>query len=196
MFLVLRGIIGGIVNPRRGAWEAPDSHEAREAHEDRKGGETVREDTWKVKGFQPEIIDGDTYPATVTALKRRPSNFGEDYVLWVFHPDGFSENAEPAGSTSMAAGRNSKGMEWARRILGKSSATDMKWGKDLQEKRPVIDWGPDVLVGKRCRIVVEKVYDEDEERYRNRVVNVLPLEEAPAGEGSEEPEADFSDIPF
>jgi hypothetical protein len=157
----------------------------------------LSEDTFTVRAFTPHIIDAGTYPATVAAMKKRPSTFGDEYVQWIFQPDGFSEDAQPAGSTSLAAGRNAKGMEWARRILGKSTATDMQWGRDLKEKRPVVDWGPEILVGKPCRIVVEKNYDENEERYRNRVVNVLPPEETKVEKAAAAEEADdFEDIPF
>jgi hypothetical protein len=157
----------------------------------------VSEETFTVRAFTPEIIEAGTYPATVAAMRKRPSSFGDDYVQWIFQPDGFSEDAQPAGSTSLAAGRNAKGMEWARRILGKSEATDMKWGRELKEKRPVVDWGPDILVGKSCRIVVEKNYDENEERYRNRVVNVLPPEETKVEQAArDEEEEDFESIPF
>ena len=156
----------------------------------------MSENTFTVKAFTPEIIDAGTYPATVAAMKKRPSSFGDEYVQWIFQPDGYSEEAQPAGSTSLASGRNAKGMEWARRILGKSTATDMQWGRDLKEKRPVIDWGPETLVGKPCRIVVEKNYDEDEERHRNRVVNVLPPTKTDAEEALEETEEDFESIPF
>jgi hypothetical protein len=165
-----------------------------------RGGERkMSEDTFTVKAFRPEIIDAGTYPATVAAMKKRPGSYGEDYVLWIFQPDGFSEDAQPAGNTSLGDGLKTKGMEWARRILGKSTATDMKWGHELKEKRPVVDWGPDILVGKPCRIVVEKNWDEDEERYRNHVVNVLPptetkIEQADT-EASLEAES-FEDIPF
>src|SRR5215212_2432530 len=156
---------------------------------------TLSENTFTVKAFTPEIIDAGTYPATVAAMKKRPSSFGDEYVQWIFQPDGFSEDAQPVGSTSLASGRNAKGMEWARRILGKSTATDMQWGRDLKEKRPVVDWGPDILIGKRCRIVVEKNYDEDEERDRNRVVNVLPAVPAAEKTAAEE-EEEFGAIPF
>ena len=154
-------------------------------------------DTFTVKAFRPEIIPAGTYSATLVGMKKRPGSFGDDYVQWIFQPDGYSEDAQPAGATSLAAGATAKGMEWARRILGKSDATDTKWGRDLKEKRPVVDWGPDILIGKPCRIVVEKNYDEDEERYRNRVVNVLPpgetnVEEAAAAEETD----DFESIPF
>src|SRR5215218_4690954 len=157
----------------------------------------VSEDTFTVKAFRPEIIEAGTYPAKLVAMKKRPGGFGEDYVMWIFQPDGHSEDAQPAGATSMAAGANAKGMEWARRMLGKSTATDQKWGRDLKEKRPVVDWGPDILIGKSCRIVVEKNYDEDEERYRNRVVNVLPPEETKVEKDTaDEEDADFNDISF
>jgi hypothetical protein len=156
----------------------------------------MSEDTFTVKAFKPAILEAGTYPATVAAMKKRPSSFGDEYVQWIFQPDGFSEDAQPAGSTSLAAGSTAKGMEWARRILGKSTATDMKWGRDLKEKRPVVDWGPDILLGKPCRIVVEKNYDEDEERDRNRVVNVLPPAVTAAEKTAAEEEEEFSKIPF
>jgi hypothetical protein len=158
----------------------------------------VSEDTFTVKAFRPEIIEAGIYPAKLVGMKKRPGSFGEDYVQWIFQPDGYSEDAQPAGATSMAAGATAKGMEWARRMLGKSSATDTKWGRDLKGvKRPVVDWGPDILIGKRCRIVVEKNYDEDEEAYRNRVVNVLPPEETKVEKDvAAEEEADFEALPF
>jgi hypothetical protein len=157
----------------------------------------LSEESFTVKSFEPEILENGTYPATVADMRKRPSSFGGDeYVLWIFAPDGFSEDARPAGTTSLSAGRNAKGMEWSRRILGKSQATDTKWGRDLKEKRPVVEWGPDILVGKPCRIVVEKGWDEDEERYRNRVVNVLPPEKTDAEKNLDDTEDDFSDIPF
>ncbi len=157
----------------------------------------MSEDTFTVKAFRPEIIDAGTYYAKVVAMKKRPSGFGgDDYVQWIFQPDGYSGDAQPAGATSIAAGATAKGMEWSRRILGKSDATDMKWGKDLKERRPVIDWGPDILIGKPCRIVVEKHYDEDEERYRNRVVNVLPPEKTDAEKDLDAVDKESEDIPF
>ncbi len=157
----------------------------------------MSEDTFTVKAFRPEIIEAGTYPAKLVAMKKRPGSFGEDYVMWIFQPDGYSEDAQPAGATSMAAGATAKGMEWARRMLGKSDAVDTKWGRDLKEKRPVVDWGPDILISLSCRIVVEKNYDADEERYRNRVVNVLPPQQTEVEKAaSEEEDEDFESIPF
>jgi hypothetical protein len=72
----------------------------------------------------------------------------------------------------------------------------MKWGKDLKERRPVINWGPAELEGKPCRIVVEKYFDEDEERHKNRVVSVLPPEKTTAEKDLENSEEDFESIPF
>jgi len=69
----------------------------------------------------------------------------------------------------------------------------MRWGLDIKSKRPRIDWGPE-LVGSRATIVVDKIWDEDEEIYRNRVTNVV-------AEGALKPVAaaeaeDFESIPF
>jgi hypothetical protein len=151
-------------------------------------------ENFTVRGFRPEAIEAGEYTAIVAELKLRPSSFGDQYVQWIFQLDGFSDDAQVAGSTSLAAGRTAKGMEWARRILGKSDATDMKWGRELKEKRPIIDWGPENIVGKPCRVVVEKNYDEDEEVYRNRVVNVLPPTDKVLDEADVEEE--FDEIPI
>lgn len=143
-----------------------------------------------VKADRP-VIDGGKYNATLKRFSdlMKQGSFGDPYVLWLFHPDGAPDEFEVAGAISVTFGWTSKGMEWARRLTGKSSATDMRWGRDLKEKRPVIDWGPE-LVGSRCQIVVEKNFDEESETYRNRVVNVLP----PSAVEVEEP--NFEDIPF
>jgi len=159
----------------------------------------------------PEIIEAGTYLAHLTKLRLLHGDFGP-YAAWIFHPDGYSDDAEPAGFTSISAGRTSKGMEWARRILGKSDATDTKYGKDMKDKRPVVDWGEDELKGKPCRIVVEKKWDEDEEVYKNLVTNVLPPEKqgtsslraaqeeasraAQVNQAEGPEEEDFNDIPF
>jgi len=82
-------------------------------------------------------------------------------------------------------------MEWTRRILGKSDATDTLYGKDMKDKRPNINWGEDELKGGRCSIVVEKKWNEDEEVYRNVVANVLP-----EAAGAPEEDEDFSEIPW
>jgi hypothetical protein len=69
----------------------------------------------------------------------------------------------------------------------------MAWGRDIKNKRPVIDWGPE-LVGSRATIVVEKYFDEEEERYKNRVTNVVA--EGALEATAKEEEEDFESIPF
>jgi hypothetical protein len=115
----------------------------------------VTESLGAVKGFRPEIIEAGTFPATVVDIKGMNGVRGP-YAIWLFQPDGFSEDAQPAGFSSISAGRTSKGMEWARRILGKSGATDMLYGKDIKDKRPVVDWGAAELSGKPCRIALSR----------------------------------------
>ncbi len=145
-----------------------------------------------VRGFRPEIIEAGTYLASVVDLKQLHGQHGP-YAMWIFQPEGYSEGAQPAGFTSISAGRTSKGMERARRILGKSDATDTLYGKDIQDKRPVVDWGAAEPKDKVCRIVVEKNWDEDEEAYRNLVVDVLPVTNR---KSSSDDEAEFDAIPF
>jgi hypothetical protein len=91
-------------------------------------------------------------------------------------------------SIGAEAGPRSKGMELARRLKDKSDATDTKWGKDIKDKRPRVDWGPE-LIGSRATIVVDKIWDEDEEVYRNRVTNVV-------AEGALKPAEEVEKAPF
>jgi hypothetical protein len=152
----------------------------------------VTESLGTVRGFRPEIIEAGTYLASVVDLKQLHGQHGP-YAMWIFQPEGYSVVAQPAGFTSISAGRTSKGMEWARRILGKSDATDTLYGKDIQDKRPVVDWGAAELKDKACQIVVEKNWDENEEAYRNLVVNVLPVANDKSSSGDE---AELDDIAF
>jgi hypothetical protein len=56
-----------------------------------------------------------------------------------------------------------------------------------------VDWGAAELRDKACQIVVEKNWDENEEVYRNLVVNVLPIANDKSSSGDK---AEFDDIPF
>ena len=138
------------------------------------------------------VIDGGIYNATLTSFSDVKQGINNsEYVFWNFTPDG--HDLEVSIITSTGGGWKSKGMELARRLMGKSDATDMRWGLDIKSKRPRVDWGPE-LVGSRATIVVDKIWDEDEEIYRNRVTNVV-------AEGALKPVADaeaedFESIPF
>jgi hypothetical protein len=138
------------------------------------------------------VIESGVYNATLTSFSDVCQGMNGEYVFWNFTPDGH-DDVEVSIITSIGDGAKTKGMELARRLLGKSDATDQKWGKDIKDKRPKVNWGPD-LKGSRATIVVEKRFDEEEEIYRNRVVNVVkegalkPTEEAEA--------EDFDSIPF
>src|SRR5215212_10402241 len=167
-----------------------------------------------VSGKEFETVESGTYPAELVKMPPIQTSDGPR-ALWVFLPEG--EDIEVAGFTSLSQGSTSKAMEWARRILGKSDATDEKWGKDLKnERRPIVGWGEDELKGKPCRVVVEKYWDDEIEVYRNRVTNVLPsangkgnatsLRDAQAAAsdaaasdgdpGATASDPDFEDIPF
>ena len=144
-----------------------------------------------VKASEYTVIDAGVYNATLTSFSDVRQGMNGEYVFWNFTPDG--HDTEVSIITSIGGGWKSKGMEIARRLKGKSDATDTKWGRDIKDKRPRVDWGPE-LKGSRATIVAEKIYDEDEEIYRNRVTNVVaegalkPVEEAEA--------EDFESIPF
>ena len=145
-----------------------------------------------VKATEFPVIEGGVYNATLTSFSDVKQGINNsEYVFWNFTPDG--HDLEVSIITSIGGGWKSKGMEIARRLKGKSDATDMRWGLDIKSKRPRIDWGPE-LVGSRATIVVDKIWDEDEEIYRNRVTNVV-------AEGALNPVAaaeaeDFESIPF
>jgi hypothetical protein len=124
-----------------------------------------------VKGTDFPVIEGGVYDATLTSFSDVKQGINGEYVFWNFTPDEH-DDVEVSIITSIGGGWKSKGMELARRLLGKSDATDQKWGRDIKSKRPRVDWGPE-LVGSRAQIVVEKFFDEEEEVHKNRVVNVV-----------------------
>jgi hypothetical protein len=136
-----------------------------------------------VKATEYEVIEGGVYDATLTSFSDVKQGISGEYVFWNFTPDG--HDVEVSIITSIGGGWKSKGMEIARRLLGKSDATDTKWGRDIKKKRPRVDWGPE-LVGSKCQIIVEKVWDEDEEVYRNRVSNMVP----PGSFNTDDPKTD------
>lgn len=145
-----------------------------------------------VKATEFPVIDGGIYNATLTSFSDVKQGINNsEYVFWNFTPDG--HDLEVSIITSIGGGWKSKGMELARRLMGKSDATDMRWGRDIKSKRPRVDWGPE-LVGSRATIVVDKIWDEDEEIYRNRVTNVVA--EGALESAANDEEKDFESIPF
>ncbi len=56
-----------------------------------------------------------------------------------------------------------------------------------------MDWGAAGPKDKICRLVVEKNWDEDEEAYRDLVVDVLPVTNR---KSPSDDEAEFDAIPF
>jgi hypothetical protein len=147
-----------------------------------------------VKGQDRPVIEGGVYDATLTSFSDVQRGLNGEYVFWNWTPDDHPD-VEVSIITSITGGWRAKGMEIARRLKGKSNATDTKWGRDLRTKRPIVDWGPE-LIGSRAQIVVEKVYDEETETYRNRVVNVAAPGALKEARAEAEEEADFDEIPF
>jgi len=145
-----------------------------------------------VKAGDFTVIDAGIYNATLTSFSDVRQGMNGEYVFWNFTPDGH-DDLEVSIITSIGGGWKSKGMEIARRLLGKSAAVDTKWGRDIKDKRPRVDWGPD-LVGARATIRVEKIYDEDEEVHKNRVSNVVAEGALEAAQAEEDEE--FESIPF
>src|SRR5215217_1160842 len=145
-----------------------------------------------VKPKERKVIEGGIYNATLTSFSDLMQGRNGEYVFWRFTLDGH-DDVEVAIITSVSDGRNTKGMEIARRLKGKSNATDTKWGKDIKDKRPIVNWGPQDI-GARATIVVEKFYNDDAEAYENRVSNVV-AEGALEATQAEEAE-DFDKIPF
>jgi hypothetical protein len=142
------------------------------------------------------VLDSGIYNATLTSFSDVRQGMNGESVFWNFTPEG--HDFEVSIITSIGGGWRTKGMEIARRLTGKSDAVDQKWGRELKQKRPVINWGPE-LVGSKCRIEVEKIFDEDLEVHKNRVVNVLPASLEKTGvenSAEEEEDEDFESIPF
>jgi hypothetical protein len=138
------------------------------------------------------VIESGIYNATLTSFSDVRQGMNGKYVFWNFTPDSH-DNVEVSIITSIDDGPRTKGMEVARRLLGKSDATDMKWGLDIKDKRPIVNWGPE-LKGSRATIRVEKVYDEQQEVHKNRVSNVVAEGALEAAQAEEDEE--FESIPF
>jgi hypothetical protein len=129
-----------------------------------------------VKATERKVIEVGIYDATLEGFSEVMRGQNGPYVFWNFTPD-LHPDVEVSIITSIPepgedSGAKAKGMEIARRLKGKSNATDEKWGKDIKDKRPKVNWGPE-LAGSRATIVVSKTWDEAAEVYRNRVTNVV-----------------------
>jgi hypothetical protein len=141
------------------------------------------------------VLEAGVYDAEFVSWSDRKPGMHGDYVFWNFRPVDHPD-VEVSMVTSADGGWRSKPMEIARRLKGKSAATDTKWGLDIKDKRPIINFGPEMF-GTKCQIVVEKDWDEDFEVHRNRVVNVLPSGKTKVEEdAAAEEEEDFESIPF
>jgi|SRR5918995_3600187 hypothetical protein len=150
-----------------------------------------------VKATERKVIEAGVYNATLEGFSNVMRGQNGPYVFWNFTPDGHPD-VQVSIITSIPepgedSGSKAKGMELARRLQGKSDATDTKWGKDIKDKRPLVNWGPE-LAGSRATIVVEKNWDEDSEVYRNRVTNVVT--EGALEAAQKEEDEDFDKIPF
>jgi hypothetical protein len=146
-----------------------------------------------VRAEDRPVIEAGVYDATLTSFSDVKQGINGEYVFWNFTPDAHPD-VEISIITSIGGGWKSKGMEIARRLMGKSDATDQKWGREIKSKRPRVNWGPE-LIGSRAQIVVEKIYDEDEEVYKNRVVNGV----APGSfrtDGKTDVETEIEEVPF
>jgi hypothetical protein len=95
-----------------------------------------------VKATEFPVIEAGVYDATLASFSDIKSGINNsEYVFWNFTPDG--HDVEVSIITSIGGGWKSKGMELARRLMGKSDAIDQKWGRDttqegsLQTTRPV-----------------------------------------------------------
>src|SRR5918995_995846 len=105
-----------------------------------------------VKISERPVIEAGVYDATLTSFSDVQHGRNGEYVFWNFTPDEHPD-VEVSIITSCGpdTGTRSKGTEIARRIKGKSNATDTKWGKEIKDKRPRVDWGPQDI-GSRATI--------------------------------------------
>jgi hypothetical protein len=134
--------------------------------------------TWNVTTKEDIVLDeGVVYAAIVKELKKVDTKFGER-VLWSFAPTEYEDVTVP-GFTSLSPSNKSKAAQWSRVIL------------NIPKEQKTVNWGPEELEGKPCRVYVEVSEDSDGFE-RNIVAKVLPAKETKA----EDPDADFSSIPF
>jgi hypothetical protein len=129
--------------------------------------------TWNVTTKEDIVLDEGIYAAVVKELKKVETKFGER-VLWSFAPAEREDDVTVPGFTSLSPSNKSKAAQWARVVL------------NIPQDQKTVNWGPEELEGKPCRIYVEVSEDSDGFE-RNIVAKVLP---------HKEDEADFADIPF
>jgi hypothetical protein len=127
---------------------------------------------WNVTTKEDIVLDEGIYAAVVKELKKVETKFGER-VLWSFAPAEHEDITVP-GFTSLSPSNKSKAAQWARVVL------------NIPQDQKTVNWGPEELEGKPCRIYVEVSEDSDGFE-RNIVAKVLP---------HKEDEAAFADISF
>jgi hypothetical protein len=140
------------------------------------------------------VIDEGIYDATFSSFSDVQQGANGPYVFMNFTPD-THPNVEVSIIVSIDGGWKSKGVEIARRLTGKSTATDTKWGREIKDKRPDIGFGTE-LIGKPCQIVVAKLYDEGLEVHKNRVTNVVPPGTFDTSDPKTDVEKELEEAPF
>ncbi len=133
--------------------------------------------SWSVTTQEDKVLPEGIYDAIIKKLEKTETKFGER-VLWSFYvPD---ENTSVVGFASLSPSNRAKGAKWARKVL------------QTQEKN--INWGPEELEDKPCRVYVE--VSEDAEGFeRNIVTKVLSPNWSEDNQDGQD-EEDFDDVPF
>jgi hypothetical protein len=120
--------------------------------------------SWDVTTREDIVLEDGIYEAVVSELKKVDTQFGER-VLWLFHPNGYDEDVRVPGFTSLSPSNKAKAAKWSRIIL------------NIPKDQTTVNWGPNILEGKPCRIYVEVSEDADGFE-RNIVSKLLPASKA------------------
>src|SRR5215217_9751764 len=102
-----------------------------------------------------KVLEDGAYNANLVNVEQKETKFG-DRIMWTFDLPG--ENTEVVGFTSMSPSTRAKAYQWASAIMG--------------EIDPRLGWGPEDVVGGKCRVVLD-TYEDSQGIEKNGVDKVL-----------------------
>lgn len=125
---------------------------------------------------EEKVLDDGAYAAECSDVVVKDTTFGER-LMWTYYVP--EEDAQVVGFTSMSPSTRGNAYQWAAALMGSID--------------PKIGWGPEDVIGKKCRILLETTEDTNGAT-RNKVVKVMP----PGAQAKTEElnEKDFDDLPF
>jgi hypothetical protein len=121
-----------------------------------------------------KVLEEGMYDAVLDNVEDRDTKKGER-LMWTFRIPS-EDDVQVVGWSSLSPSTSAKAYQWASTIMG--------------EIDPKIGWGPEDVIGGKCRVVLD-TYVDSQGIEKNGVDKVLKPKPKTADE-----EEKFSDIPF